>query len=260
MARSTKPVKKLSDTFTTSDGRTMTRRQLSNLISRANYRVQQSRKHLSSKEYNRFKRYYEAGVQSTGAYPAGQGILTLKGITDPRKLRAIEKQARYALQSHFISRKKYQATIEKRYSKYLEKKIVQNREQFDFLQDLMSSDAYQKAIDNNVFSYRQLIQTLTEDVLTESAVINDDLREQLQAVIERYTAAKKAIDSGDIDTVEGAEIEWYDINTPPDFTAPEMQKPELKKKKVYYPDIKDMDDEEIAMTVVDELVNIVNGR
>ena len=35
---------------------------------------------------------------------------------------------------------------------------------------------------------------------------------------------------------------------------------QLKKKKVYYPDIKDMDDEEIAMTVVDELVNIVNGR
>lgn len=254
-----KQVKKLTDTFRTSDGRTMTRRQLSNLISRANYKVQQSRKYLSSKEYQRFKNYYEAGVQATGAYPEGQGKLTLAGITDPRKLRAIEKQARRALQSHFVSKKKYQETIEKRYAKYIEKDIVQNREQFDFLMDLMSSDAYQKAIDNNLFSYRQMIQSLTEDVLAEGAVINDDVRELLQEVIERYTEAKKVIDSGD-DTIEGPAIEWYDTNEPPDFTAPEMQEPKLKKEKVYYPDIKNMDDEEIAIAVVDELVNIIRSR
>lgn len=247
MARSYTHVKKLSDTFTTSSGKTMTRRQLSNLISRANYRVSQSRKYLSSKEYQRYKDQYESGVQATGAYQPGQGILTLKGITDPRKLRAIEKQARNALQSHFASKKKYQATQKKRYETFRDRGLVINKKEFDLLMDLFCSRAWQKATENEIISSDQILRMVQDEIFQEGAADSETIS-ALQEILEKY--------------VDGAE-------TPPEqptaagshtYKKPGMKKPVLSKAAAKALRPEEMDDEDIAEAIIDELIEVLKSR
>lgn len=246
MARSYKPVKKLSDTFTTSDGRTMTRRQLSNLISRANYKVQQSRKYLSSKEYQRFKGYYEAGVQATGAYPEGQGKLTLAGITDPRKLRAIEKQARRTLQSHFVSKKKYQDAEKKRFETFKNRGLIKNKNEYDLLMKLFGSEAWQKATENDIIPSDQLLQLFQDEILAEGEG-SPEVVEALNEIIAKYVLQQEET------TAQAAELEQ------PGFTAPGIGK---KKKKIprINTNIQEMDDEEIAEAIIDELIDFIRSR
>lgn len=246
MARSHAPVKKLSDTFTTSSGQTMTRRQLSNLVSRANYRVSQSRKYLSSKEYNRYKDQYEAGVQATGAYPSGQGILTLKGITDPRKLRAIEKQARQALQSHFASKKKYQATEKKRYETFKDRGLVKNKEEFDLLMDLFRSRAWQKATENEIISSDQILRMLQDEIFQEGAADSETIS-ALQDIISKYVDAAPAPEQP---TAAGSHT----------YKKPGMSKPVLSKAAAKELRPEEIDDEDIAEAIIDELIEVLKSR
>lgn len=247
MARSYTPVKKLSDTFTTSSGKTMTRRQLSNLVSRANYRVSQSRKYLCSKEYNRYKDQYEAGVQATGAYPSGQGILTLKGITDPRKLRAIEKQARNALQSHFASKKKYQATEKKRYDTFKDRGLVKNKKEFDLLMDLFRSRAWQKAVENEIISSDQILRMLQDEIFQEGSADSETIS-ALQEILEKYVGGSET--PPEQSTAAGSHT----------YKKPGMKKPVLSKAaaKALRPD--EMDDEDIAEAIIDELIEVLKSR
>lgn len=246
MVRSHTPVKKLSDTFTTSSGKTMTRRQLSNLVSRANYRVSQSRKYLSSKEYNRYKDQYEAGVQATGAYPSGQGILTLKGITDPRKLRAIEKQARQALQSHFASKKKYQATEKKRYETFEAKGLVKNKEEFDLLMDLFRSQAWQKATENEIISSEQILRSLQDEIFQEGAADSETIS-ALQDIISKYVDAAPAPEQP---TAAGSHT----------YKKPGMSKPVLSKAAAKELRPEEIDDEKISEAIIDELIEVLKSR
>lgn len=253
-ARTYTPVKKLSDTFTTSSGKTMTRRQLSNLVARANYRVSQSRKYLSSKEYQNYKDQHEAGVQATGAYPEGQGVLTLKGITDPRKLRAIEKQARRVLQSHYASKKKYQATQKKRYETFKEKGLVKNEEEFDLLMDLFRSRAWQKATENEIISSEQLLRMLQDEIFMP----NDEIFPEGAAHSETISALQEIIKK----YVDGTE-------TPPKqppsagshtYKKPGMKKPGLSKAAAKALRPEEMDDEDIAEAIIDELIEVLKSR
>lgn len=245
-----KPVKKLTDTFRTSDGRTMTRRQLSNLISRANYKVQQSRKYLSSKEYQRFKGYYEAGVQATGAYPEGQGKLTLAGITDPRKLRAIEKQARRALQSHFVSKKKYQDTEKKRFETFKGRGLIKNKDEYDLLMKLFGSEAWQKAVENDIIPSDQLLQLFQDEILAEGEG-SPEVVEALNDIIAKYVLPQK-------------ENEEETATQAAEFEQPEINAPGIGKKKKKAPRIstriQEMDDEEIAEAIIDELIDFIRSR
>jgi len=242
-----KQVKKLTDTFRTSDGRTMTRRQLSNLISRANYKVQQSRKYLSSKEYQRFKNYYEAGVQATGAYPEGQGKLTLAGITDPRKLRAIEKQARRALQSHFVSKKKYQETEKKRFETFKNRGLIKNKNEYDLLMKLFASEAWQKATENDIIPSDQLLQLFQDEILAEGQG-SPEVVEALNDIIAKYVLQQE-----DETTAQAAEIEQ------PGFTAPSIGRKNKKIPRINTR-IQEMDDEEIAEAIIDELIDFIRSR
>lgn len=247
MARSYTPVKKLSDTFTTSSGKTMTRRQLSNLVSRANYKVSQSRKYLSSKEYQRYKDQYEAGVQSTGAYQPGQGILTLKGITDPRKLRAIEKQARRALQSHYASKKKYETTEKKRYETFKEKGLVKNKEEFDLLIQLFRSRAWQKAVGNEVISSDQILRMLQDEIFQEGAVDSETIA-ALQSILEKYVDG--AEDAPEQPTASGSHT----------YKKPGLSKPTLSKAVSGALNPEEMDEEDIAEAIIDELIDVLKSR
>ena len=243
MARTYTPVKKLSDTFTTSSGKTMTRRQLSNLVSRANYSVSQSRKYLSSKEYVRFRDLYETKVQSTGAYQPGQGILTLKGITDPRKLRAIEKQARSTLQTHFATKRKYQLTIQKRFEKFMEKELVKNWDEFELLMDLFDSQAWQKATENEIISSEQLLRSLQDEIFYEGSA-NSETISALQAILEKYVGL---LPSKKEKKARG-------------LKKPSISKPGISKAvdKTLSPE--EMDDEDIANDIIDELIEVLKSR
>lgn len=246
-ARTYTPVKKLSDTFTTSSGKTMTRRQLSNLVSRANYKVSQSRKYLSSKEYQKYKVQHEAGVQATGAYPEGQGVLTLKGITDPRKLRAIEKQARRVLQSHYASKKKYQATQKKRYETFRDRGLVKNKKEFDLLMDLFRSRAWQKATENEIISSDQILRMLQDEIFQEGAADSETITE-LQEILEKYVDGSEA--APEQPASAGSHI----------YKKPGMKKPVLSKAAAKAMRPEEMDDEDIAEAIIDELIEVLKSR
>lgn len=221
----------------------MTRRQLSNLVSRANYRVSQSRSYLSSKEYVRFRDLYETKVQSTGAYQPGQGMLTLKGITDPRKLRAIEKQARSILQTHFASKRKYQLTIQKRFEKFIEKGLVKNWDEFELLMDLFDSQAWQKATENEIISSEQLLRSLQDEIFYEGAA-NSETISALQAVLEKYV--------GLLPSKKGKKASG--------LKKPSISKPGISDAvdKTLSPE--EMDDEDIADAIIDELIEVLKSR
>lgn len=106
---SKKPVKGLKDIiWTTSEGSTYTRRQLSNKLSRANYRLKQAQNYMSPKGFERLKKDFadvvDTAYRSAGRMIAGAGedlplryqdqeLFSLKGIDDARVMRALSDAA-----------------------------------------------------------------------------------------------------------------------------------------------------------------------
>lgn len=106
---SKKPVKGLKDIiWTTSEGSTYTRRQLSNKLSRANYRLKQAQNYMSPKGFERLKKDFadvvDTAYRSAGRMIAGAGenlplryqdqeLFSLKGIEDARVMRALSDAA-----------------------------------------------------------------------------------------------------------------------------------------------------------------------
>ena len=104
-----KPVSSLQSViWETPEGETFTRRQLSNKLSRANYKLKQAEKYMSAKGYEKLQKDYADVVgtayRSAGRIVAGAGqplparyqdqkIFTLKGITDARVMRALNDAA-----------------------------------------------------------------------------------------------------------------------------------------------------------------------
>lgn len=106
---SKKDASKLTDTiWTTGSGQTYTRRQLSNKLSRANYKLKQAQQYMTARGYQNLVKDY-ADVVDTAYRAAGrqiygtegdlplrytdQGIFSLQGITDPKALRIISDAA-----------------------------------------------------------------------------------------------------------------------------------------------------------------------
>lgn len=100
---------KLTDTiWTTGKGQTYTRRQLSNKLSRANYKLRQAQNYMTDRGYRNLVQdfadvvdtaYRAAGRQiygTEGDLPlrfTDQGLFSLRGITDPKALRIISDAA-----------------------------------------------------------------------------------------------------------------------------------------------------------------------
>ena len=166
------PVTKLTDTFTTISGQTMTRRQLSNLVSRANYRAQQSIKYLTPGEYQNVKENFERGIASTGLYPAGQGRYTLAGITDPKELRKIEAAARKALESRYLTPARYKQ-IEDRRAAALAEKGIEGKD-YQLLKKIFKSQEWHRLQKSGYSDSDQIIQMLKDELLSTNKLNNQN--------------------------------------------------------------------------------------
>lgn len=174
--------KKSSDTFTTISGKTMSRKQLQNLVSKANYKVEHSKEYLTEKEYKQVKSHYAAQSKGLGMT---EGKLSIKDVTDKRKLKAIEAAARHTLQSHYVQKSKYKQIEKKRLESFKRKGYVTNEDQYKVLQELFRSKAWAELRESGYASSDQLLQSLQDDVLAEGAQ-TDFAIEGLQAVINGF--------------------------------------------------------------------------
>lgn len=197
---------KSSDTFTTISGKTMSRKQLQNLVSKANYKIEHSKEHLTEKEYKQLKKHYAAQSKGLGMT---EGKLSIKDVTDKRKLRAIEAAARHTLQSHYVQKSKYKQIEKKRLAEFQRKGYVTNEDQYKVLQELFRSKAWAELRESGYASSDQLLQSLQDDVLSEGAQ-TDQAIEGMQAVINGFALLNAGKDLEDLNPVikEGT---WEDF-------------------------------------------------
>lgn len=211
---------KSSDTFTTISGKTMSRKQLQNLVSKANYKIEHSKEHLTEKEYKQVKEHYAAQAKGLGMT---EGKLSIKDVTDKRKLRAIEAAARHTLQSHYVQKSKYKQIEKKRLAEFQRKGYVTNEDQYKLLQELFRSKAWAELRESGYASSDQMLQSLQDDVLAEGAQ-TDQAIEGLQAVINGFALLNAgkgledlnpAMEKGTWEDFESTALEtssgtWYD--------------------------------------------------
>ena len=153
--------KSSADTFTTISGKTMSRKQLQNLVSKANYKVEHA-KHLSDKEHADLKKRYSAEAKSLGS---SGGKLSIKGVTDKRKLRAIEAAARKTLGSAYVQKTKYKELEEKRYQHFLKTGFVKDRDEYELIKDITRTDEWAEM--TSTASPYEFFQALQDEVLAE---------------------------------------------------------------------------------------------
>lgn len=167
------PVRKLTDVFTTLSGETMTRRQLSNLVSRANYRAQQSIKYLTPGEYENVRENYAKTVMSTGLFEKGSERFTLKGITDPKELRKIEAAARKALKSRYLTPAKYKKIENARKAAWAEEGIT--GKDYEMLQEIFKSQEWHRLQKTGYNDSNQVIAYIKDDLLSKHKLNNRNL-------------------------------------------------------------------------------------
>lgn len=177
------PVRKLTDVFTTLSGETMTRRQLSNLVSRANYRAQQSIKYLTPGEYENVRENYAKTVMSTGLFDKGSERFTLKGISDPKELRKIEAAARKALKSKYLTPAKYKKIENARKAAWAEEGII--GKDYEMLQKIFKSQEWHRLQKSGYNDSDQIIAYIKDELLSQHKLNNRNFK-TFKAILREY--------------------------------------------------------------------------
>lgn len=179
------PVKKLTDTFVTVTGEKMTRRQLSNMVSQLNYRMKKAREYVSAKEYTMLKERFEQDIAALGLYEEGTGLLSLKGITDPKQLRAIESMTRRIRGSHFLTKKRYQEIEKKRRETFKERGLAKDDQEYDMLMKFFDSSAWDTLKNSTFVDKYDIMQILRDDVFSMGDV-DDSVFEDINNLVAEY--------------------------------------------------------------------------
>lgn len=193
--------KAADDTFTTVSGKTMTRKQLQNLVSKANYKVEHA-DHLTVKEQKELKKRHSAQSKALGLT---EGKLSIKGITDKRKLRAIEAAARHTLASTYVQKKKYKKYEERRYKAFEKAGFVTSQEEYEVLKDIFHSDAWAELTD--IASPYQLLQSLQDMIFAEGKK-TDPMAASLSAILQGFARLSRGEDIREKNIKSGT---WEDI-------------------------------------------------
>lgn len=202
MAKKKKPpVKKLTDTFVTVTGEKMTRRQLSNMVSQLNYRMKKTREYVSAKEYTMLKDRFEQNIATLGIYEEGTGLLYLKGITDPKQLRAIESMTRRVLGSHYLTKKRYQEIDKKRRETFKEKGLAKDDREYDMLMKFFDSSAWDTLKNSTFVDKYDIMQIFRDDVIS-MGYVDDSVFEDINDLVTDY--ADRYADPDDPDAVYAA--------------------------------------------------------
>ena len=254
------PVKHRDDTFTTASGQTMTRRQLQNLVSKANYKIEHAKEYMSRSMHREVKKMYKTKIAATGTQAKGAGKLSLKGITDAKQLRKIEAAAREALASHYTSKKRYHEIEDKRFETFKKKGLVTTQKEYDLLIKLFSSEAWKRARANKDFIYEQFLQMLQDEVFAQGQATPQTI-ELLQEVLTDFSAADSREDweapSGS--AVYKTPTYKKSLKRLEPSTWDELTEQELDD--VESPGFSDFDDdEELAEAMIEALQDKLRGR
>lgn len=162
MPKTKKINKKLSDTFFTYRGEEITRKQLSQKMSRANSALKKSKEYLTQKEY---EMVYKTFTNITKEIYGFDNLpYSLKGVHDVKKLRQIEQAVYKTLNSTYLSKRKYKQMREKQ-TKNLMKTINVNGNEITYnqavrMRDIFSTDIWHHLIENKLFDSSQIIELL----------------------------------------------------------------------------------------------------
>lgn len=240
-----KPVKGLKDTFRNSQGKSMTRRQLSNLVSKVNYKLKQAESYLSPAEFAKFQKAVRRGIAATGAYAKDTQYYTLKGITDPTKLRHIEIQARKALASHYMSHRRYVTTEEKRYQTFKDDYGF-TRSEYSLLMKLFASDEWQKLRGQGVMDSDQILKLLRKNVFARGQR-SDTVINALKDVMHNYDEAINGTTKVVLRKSKATDF-WLDTGWAGEIvqTAPTL-------------DVSNMSMEDVSKMIINDLVAVMKG-
>lgn len=253
-------VKHRDDTFTTASGQTMTRRQLQNLVSKANYKIEHAKEYMSRSMHREVKKMYKTKIAATGTQAKGAGKLSLKGITDAKQLRKIEAAAREALASHYTSKKRYHEIEDKRYETFKKKGLVTTQKEYDLLITLFRSEAWKKAKNNKLIRSDQLLQMLQDEVFAQGQDTPQTI-ELLQEVLRDFAAADSRYD-------------WEAPSGPAVYKTPTYKKSLKRLEPSTWDDLTEQeydaavgpgfsdfdDDEALAEALIDALIDKMQGR
>lgn len=180
----------LDTEYTTATGEVSTLRDLKNLMQRANRRLKNAKSYVSANEYKALERKFETSISATAAFKSGTKRYSVQAMkkTTPAKLRAADTAVKTALASSYMSKKKYKLIPEKRFQSYLDKGYVKNREQFDMLIGLFSSEAWQVLHDSGLMDSDQLVQIMKDMVFSQGAT-SQTVADKISDLLQRYKDA-----------------------------------------------------------------------
>lgn len=195
------PVTKLGDTFTTLSGETMTRRQLSNLLARANRTIKKKIAEAPAKKAKHIKKVFEGGIAATGVYEPGADRYTLKGITDPGQLKRLEASARKALGSTLVSVRAAKAADEKRREKFEDLNVIRSGEggkkDWETLKAIFETDTWKALRYSGWDPSDDILMNILAEANAAGMTNTPEQIEALQSVISLYGDAAK---QGELDT------------------------------------------------------------
>ena len=233
LAKARAKQKTLEAEYTTASGETVTVRELQSMMKRANRRLKAAKEYTTEKEYEALVRKYETSIAATAAFESGTTRYSTKAMKKmtPGKLRAADTAVRTALASSYMSKRTYNKIPEKRYQKYLERGYVKNREQFDMLIGLFSSEAWQVLHDSGLMGSDQLIQIM-KDMVFSQGTASQRVADDISNLLDTYADALKFKDwaqkplgrytpGGEVTVTTNEASEWDNLIT--DTTKIQME-------------------------------------
>ena len=185
MPKTKKISRKSSDTFTTFRNETLTRKQLSQRIYKANKTWKNAYNFLSSKEYEQAKKYYFNTVETVMG--KGKVSLGIEGIHDIKKLKLIEQASHKLLTSKLLNKKEYTKMRKGQINTLMDKfstthtKVLKNgkektikeylisEEDANRLRDIVfASDEWHHLVDNELLDSEQALKYFAEGGFLQS--------------------------------------------------------------------------------------------
>lgn len=191
-ARLKKKIDLLDTEYQTVTGETRTVRDLQERMKKANRKLMKSQSYLSSKVYKNVQDRFEMSLAVTGAFKDNTKRYSVSALkyTTPSKLRMVDASVTKAIDSAYLTKTKYEDIDKKRYQKYLEEGYISNREEYDLMIELFSSEAWREMQELGIMTSDQLITMFQDEVFTRGGT-GDMAKANIREVFTKYQEALK---------------------------------------------------------------------
>ena len=191
-ARLKKKLDLLDTEYQTVTGETRTVRDLQERMKKANRKLMKSQSYLSSKVFKNVQDRFEMSLAVTGAFKDNTKRYSVSALkyTTPSKLRMVDASVTKAIDSAYLTKTKYEAIDKKRYQKYLDEGYITNREEYDLMIELFSSEAWREMQELGIMTSDQLITMFQDEVFTRGGT-GEMAKANIREVFAKYQEALK---------------------------------------------------------------------